>query len=118
MHWIGRQRRVTLALICAICTGVIIAAGAFRHVIFANTIWANETSFRDALERKALRTQVHGEFVFLGIDEASKQLDQVSPEEIQGSTALQKMREQFPWSRAVYAELIDRLCDAGARLIV
>ena len=118
MHWLGRHRRVTLALICAVCTGAIIVAGTFRHVIFANTIWANETSFRDALERKALRTQVHGEFVFLGIDEASKQLDQVSPEEIQNSPALQKMRQEFPWSRAVYAELIDRLCDAGARLII
>ena len=117
MHWLGRHRRVTLALICAVCTGVIIAAAAFR-IIFVNSIWANETSFRDALERRALRTQAHGEFVFLGIDEASKQLDQVSPEEIQSSSALQKMRQEFPWSRAVYAELIDRLCDAGARLII
>jgi len=118
MHWLGRHRRITLALICAVCTGVIIVAGTFGHVIFANSIWANETSFRDSLERNALRARVHDEFVFLGIDEASKQLDQVSPEEIQSSPALQKMRQEFPWSRAVYAELIDRLCDAGARLIV
>jgi adenylate cyclase len=118
MHWLGRHRRVTLALICAVCTAAIIAAASFRQIIFANSIWANETGFRDALERKAHRTRVHREFVFLGIDEASKQLDQVSPEEIQGSPALQKMRQEFPWSRAVYAELIDRLCDAGARLII
>jgi adenylate cyclase len=109
---------MALALICAICTGAVITAAMFRQVIFANSIWANETSFRDALERKALRTKVHDEFVFLGIDEASKQLDQVSPEEIASSPALQKMRQEFPWSRAVYAELVDRLCDAGARLII
>jgi adenylate cyclase len=118
MHWLGRHRRITLALICAACTGVIIVAGTFGHVIFANSIWANETSLRDSLERNALRARVHDEFVFLGIDEASKQLDQVSPEEIQSSPALKKMRQEFPWSRAVYAELIDRLCAAGARLIV
>ena len=104
-----------LALICAFCTGLIISLATFRNVIFADSIWANETTFRDALERKARRTQVHDDFVFLGIDEASKQLDAVSPEEIESSPALQKMRQAFPWSRGVYAELLDRLCSAGAR---
>ncbi len=118
MHWLGRHRRLVLALICVVCTGVIILAALFRNVIFADSIWANETSFRDALERKARRTRVHEEFVFLGLDEASKQLDQVSPEEISSSPALQKMREAFPWSRAVYADLINQLCEAGARLII
>ena len=28
------------------------------------------------------------------------------------------MRQAFPWSRGVYAELLDRLCGAGARLII
>jgi adenylate cyclase len=118
MHWLGRHRRVVLALICAACTGAIIGAALFRSVIFADSIWTNETNFRDALERKARRTKVHDEFVFLGIDEASKQLDQVSQEEIDASPALQKMRQLFPWSRAVYAELVDQLCRAGARLII
>jgi adenylate cyclase len=118
MHWLSRHRRLVLALICALCTGVIVSAILFRGVIFADSIWTNETNFRDALERKARRTKVHDEFVFLGIDEASKQLDQVSPEEINGSPALQKMRQSFPWSRGVYAELVNQLCEAGARLII
>src|SRR3979409_868360 len=118
MHWLGRHRRLVLALICVICTGVIILAALFRNVIFADSIWANETNFRDALERKARRAKVHEEFVFLGIDEASRPLDQISREEIQSSPALQKMREGYPWSRAVYGELVDRLCDAGVRLII
>jgi adenylate cyclase len=118
MYWLGRHRRFALALICLLCTGAIIAAALFRQLIFADSIWASETNFRDALERKARRAKVHDEFVFLGIDEASRQLDQISPEEIQSSPALQKMREGYPWSRAVYGELVDRLCDAGARLII
>jgi adenylate cyclase len=118
MHWLGRHRRVALALICALSTGAIVVAALFQHVLFADSIWANETSFRDALERKARRTRVHDEFVFLGIDEPSKQLDQVTPEELQGSVALQKIKQGYPWDRAVYAELVDRLCNAGARLIV
>jgi adenylate cyclase len=107
-----------LAFICAFCTGLIISLAMFRNVIFADSIWAGETNFRDALERKARRTKVHDDFVFLGLDEASKQLDQVSPEEVESSPALQKMRQGFPWSRAVYAQLIDKLCNAGARVIV
>ena len=107
-----------LALICAFCTGLIVSVAMFRKVIFADSIWANETTFRDALERKARRTKVHDDFVFLGIDEASKQLDQVTPEEVSSSPALQKMRQAFPWSRAVYAQLVDQLCNAGVRLIV
>jgi adenylate cyclase len=107
-----------LALICAFCTGLIISLAMFRKVIFADSIWANETTFRDALERKARRTKVHDDFVFLGIDEASKLLDQVSPEEVRDSPTLQKMRQAYPWSRAVHAQLIDQLCNAGARLIV
>src|SRR3954452_603290 len=77
MHWFGRRRRMALALICALCTGAIIATVTFRSSSFVNSIWLNETSFRDALERRGSRTKAHDEFVFLGIDEASKQLDQL-----------------------------------------
>src|SRR5438105_804414 len=118
MHWLSRHRLLMLALICAACTGLIIAAARFPGVMFANSIWAKEITFRDDLEKKARRTKVHDDFVFLGIDEASMKLDQVSPEEVRDSPALQRMREGFPWSRAVYAELIDKLSDAGARLII
>ncbi len=107
-----------LALICAFCTGLIISLSMFRRVIFADSIWANETTFRDAVERKAKRAKVHDDFVFLGIDEASKLLDQVSEEEVRDSPALQKMRQTYPWPRSVWAQLIDQLCNAGVRLII
>lgn len=118
MHWLTRHRLIALALICALCTGAIIAAAMFRRLPFADSIWENEITFRDALARKARRTVVHPEFVFLGIDEPSKKLDQVSEEEVAASPALQAMRNGFPWSRDVHAELVHRLCDAGARLIL
>src|ERR1051325_3645675 len=118
MHWLSRHRLLMLGLICAFCTSLIIAAALFRGVMFANSIWAKEITFRDDLEKKARRTKVHDDLVFLGIDEASMKLDQVSPDEVRDSPALQKMREGFPWSRAVYANLIDKLCDTGARLII
>ncbi|MFN2476775.1 MAG: CHASE2 domain-containing protein, partial [Chthoniobacterales bacterium] len=116
--WFTRHRLVALALICALCTGAIVAAAMFRNLPFADSVWANEITFRDALARKARRTAVHPEFVFLGIDEPSKRLDQVTDEEVATSPVLQAIRNGYPWSRDVHAELIRRLCEAGARLVI
>lgn len=58
------------------------------------------------------------EFVLVGIDEPSLNLSGVEPEEIAESQALQLMKAGFPWSREVYAHLITRLMDAGAKLVV
>ena len=116
--WLIRHRLIALALICALCTGAIIAAALFRSVPFADTLWQNETRFRDALAKKARRTTVRPDFVFLGIDEASRKLDQVSDEEVAASPALSAMRNGYPWSRDVHAALVQQLCEAGARLVV
>jgi len=58
--------------------------------------------------------------VVLGIDEASLSLKDSSafPEDIEGSRPLQLMNEVFPWSREVYAHVIERLVDAGAQTVV
>lgn len=59
------------------------------------------------------------EYVLLGIDEQSLNLDAtVDPDEVAGSRALQLMEKGYPWSREVYAEAVRRLLDAGARLVV
>ncbi|WP_338686177.1 adenylate/guanylate cyclase domain-containing protein [Haloferula helveola] len=58
------------------------------------------------------------DLVLLGIDEASLTLPGITEEELAGSEALQAMSERFPWDRKVWAEAINRLGDAGARLIV
>lgn len=118
MRWLTRHRLIALALICALCTGAVIAAVLFRNLPFADSVWSNEITFRDALARKARRTAVHPDFVFLGIDEPSKKLDQVSDEEVAETPVLQAMRNGYPWSRDVHAELVRRLCDAGARLVL
>lgn len=105
-------------LICALCTGLIISVAFFRKVIFADSIWSAETSFRDTLATKARRTKVHDDFVFVGIDEVSKKLDQVRDDEVERSPTLRAMRRGFPWSRDVHAQLLDQLCNAGARLVL
>ena len=70
------------------------------------------------LRREGRKTTTHPDFVFLGIDQASLSL---KPEEEDWSNnrALQLMSAQpYPWSREVWALLLDRLFQAGARLVM
>lgn len=55
--------------------------------------------------------------VILGIDDASQKLDGVWPEEIEESEALMAM-QNWPWSRVVWSELIERLMGAGAKTVM
>lgn len=57
--------------------------------------------------------------VILGIDDGSLDIGNSSalPEDVQRSRALQKMGA-WPWSREVYALVLDRLIDAGASMVV
>ncbi|MBC8002048.1 MAG: adenylate/guanylate cyclase domain-containing protein [Opitutaceae bacterium] len=66
------------------------------------------------------KTPEDPEVIVLGIDEASLSLEDSSafPEDIAGSRPLQLMNEVFPWSREVYAHMIERLVDAGAQTVV
>jgi len=67
---------------------------------------------------KARRSARDPRIVFLALDEATRQLDTVFSDDIAKSPALQLMKQGFPWNREVYAHIIDRLADAGAKVIV
>jgi len=89
------------------------------NVPFFSTIWQSEQGFEDLLRREGRKTKTHDDFVFLGIDEASLGMTVVGPDEIEGNRAFQLMTERpYPWSREVWALLLDRLCQAGARLVM
>jgi adenylate cyclase len=66
------------------------------------------------------KTPEDPDVMVLGIDEASLSLEDSSafPEDIAASRPLQLMNEVFPWSREVYAQVIERLVDAGAETVV
>lgn len=58
------------------------------------------------------------ELVFLGIDEDSLTLQGLGEELIASDKNLSRMAERFPWDRRVYAATIEKLLDAGARMVV
>lgn len=77
-----------------------------------------ELSLQDAVVRHGERTGTPEDLVFLAVDEASLDLSQLEPEEIGASPVLSMMARGFPWSRAVYAGIIDKLLAAGAKAVV
>ncbi len=116
MHWVARHRRIVVAAICALCAAVIFAGHFFPALPFLSGIWRQEQIFEDFLQREGRKARTHPEFVFLGIDQSTLELPPFSPEELASSRALQLMTERpYPWSREVWALLLDRLFGAGAR---
>ncbi|OLA98982.1 MAG: hypothetical protein AUH08_13200, partial [Verrucomicrobia bacterium 13_2_20CM_54_12] len=81
--------------------------------------WRGEQSLEDLLRREGRKTPAPSDFVFLGIDQSTLQLPPLTAEEIAGNRAFQVMTEKpFPWSREVWALLLDRLFAAGARVVM
>jgi adenylate cyclase len=119
MHWLGRYRSLILASICVFWTGLIFLGHFFPATPFLSVPWSGEQSFEDLLRREGRKTPAPKDFVFLGIDQSTLQLPPLTPEEIANNGAFQLMTERpFPWSREVWALLLDRLFAAGARLVV
>jgi adenylate cyclase len=119
MYWFGRARLLVLTLICLFWTGLVFLGHFFPAAPFLSTPWRGEQSFEDLLRREGRKTAAPQDFVFLGIDQSTLQLPPLTAEEVSGNRAFQLMTAQpFPWSREVWALLLDRLFGAGARLVV
>src|SRR5215475_1210685 len=118
MHWSNRARLLVLTLICLFWTGLIFVGYFFPSAPFISAPWRGEQSFEDLLRREGRKTVPPRDFVFLGIDQSTLQ-PSFSTEEVADSRALQLMTERpFPWSREVWALLLDKLFAAGARVVM
>lgn len=111
----ARGRPLKLLGICAVWAAVFAVLGS---VVPLAPLELAESALEDAVVRHGLKNPTPGELVFLALDEASLDLSQLEPEEIAASRALGLMEAEFPWSRAVYAEVIEKILGAGAKAIV
>jgi adenylate cyclase len=119
VHWLARHRLVLLGLIAAFWTALVALAHFFPSAPFLLGVWNGERSFSDLLRRDGRKTAVHSDFVFVGIDQQSLQLNAVGAEEATGNRALELMLQKpYPWSREVWALLLDKLFESGARLVI
>jgi adenylate cyclase len=118
VHWLHRHRLLILSLVAFFWTGLIALAHFFPSAPFLSGIWRGERTFADMLRREGRKTKTHSDFVFLGIDQASLSL-RAEGEDWSNNRPLQLMSEHaYPWSRELWGLLVDRLFQAGARLVM
>ena len=119
MPWFSRARLLVLTLICLFWTGLIFLGHFFSMTPFLSVPWRGEQSFEDLLRKEGRTTTPPRDFAFLGIDQSTLQLPPLTPEELAGSRGLQLLNERpYPWSRELWALLLDRLFAAGARVVM
>lgn len=102
-------------MICILCTALVC-------VLYVQgwLLGDSERTSRDWLltNSTARRSEADPRIILLGIDEATRSLDSVFNDDLEKSATLRTMKEGFPWKREVYADIIDRLADAGASAII
>jgi adenylate cyclase len=99
--------------ICALCTGAAawLFSQDFKPLVDA------EFYTQDLRLRLGRKTPLDDRLALIGVDRASY-ADYFSEAELQQTPALRAIAEPYPWSRDVWAALIAKLADAGARAIV
>ena len=107
-----RARTKRLAALAAVCTASVLLLDQ-QDFGPAPELEFYTLDLRARLGRPALPEP---ELVFLAIDQASYH-DWLSPDEIASSPMLAELARTFPWSRIVWAELIEKLCRAGAKVV-
>ncbi|MGI8820465.1 MAG: CHASE2 domain-containing protein [Chthoniobacterales bacterium] len=119
MLWLARRRLFVIVALCALSTGGVFLGHFVNGIPFLSGLWTSEQPFEDFMQREGRKTAARPDFVFLGIDQSTLQLPPFLPEELGASRVLQLMNERpFPWSREVWAIMLDKLFEAGARLVI
>ena len=111
------QRQWVFLLICLSCTFLALSlTGLFRGFSYI-PLTQMETFTEDIRARVGRKTPVAPELVLIGIDRPQYAATDFSEETLEKAPVLAALQKNFPWSRAVWAELIDKLADAGAKVI-
>ena len=115
-----RQKHLSLLGIVAGWTLLVL-------VIYGSEFWLKENldlpflnweyTWQDLVAKRARPAAASPDIFFLAMDPASYKLDQLWEDELAASPTLQLMKRRPPWSRKVYADVLDRLADAGARVV-
>ena len=105
------------ATICVSCTALVMSLRFVPAVPVLSHVWGHEQALEDWLHRTGRRTLTHPEFVFVAI--STKSLAGPESAKAGKDRMLQLMAEHpFPWSREIWARLLDRLFESGARLVI
>ena len=106
------KRPLILTALCATCTGLLL----WLYTSELPPLLRLEDYSHDQRVLLGRKTPIDPRLIFIGIDKDSYE-DFLSEEELRQSPALKMMCERFPWSREVWAALIERLVQAGAKVV-
>jgi adenylate cyclase len=107
------RRAVIVIGICAFCTALFAILWWLGFVPLKEL----EYTAQDWQTRLGRKTPMDDRLVLIGIDKPAYTGD-FSEQDLQREPVLREMQKTFPWSRAVWARLIGKLGDAGAKVIV
>jgi signal transduction histidine kinase len=116
-------RRIVVALsLVALCAGAAYVIDLFSPSYYQQA----ESRLRDAIARSGRTTLANPNLLFLAIDSDSVSLDETldikglfssSSSEPGSRRALEIMSKGWPWSRDIYAMILERLVGAGAKVV-
>jgi len=113
----GKQRALILLGICALVTAVFLALHLKESLPLGDKLVDAENYIQDWFVTNGRKTPVDPRLVLIGIDRASY-AQEILASEAEADPVIAALRGNFPWSRAVWAALIERLANAGAKGIV
>src|SRR2546428_2660412 len=103
--------------ICAACTLVALVLyglmGDFRYDQFQEA----ELYTQDLRTRLGRKTPVDPRLILIGIDRPLYEASDFGEEVLQSTPILRELQKNFPWKRTVWAELVEKLAGAGAKVI-
>ena len=109
----ANRRPLVVSAICVICTVGFVLLWARGFV----PLQQMEFFTQDWQVRLGRKTAMDDRLALIGIDKPVYTAD-FSDEELQREPVLRHLQNNFPWSREVWARLIEKLADAGAKVIV
>lgn len=98
-------------------TGLLLTALLDILPVSREILERRERATLDRFHEQGRKTPARPDILVLGIDDASLTLESAWPEDIAASPALQAMQKQWPWPRRVWAQVLDKLFEAGARQV-
>lgn len=109
----SNRRSIIIVAICATCT--LLLAIFYRQGFLP--LQEAEFFAQDWQARLGRKTPVDERLALIGISKANYE-SYYSDEELAREPVLGDLQSDFPWSRAVWARLIEKLADAGAKVII
>ncbi len=117
-----RKRLIAVTGIAVVVVVTVLALDFFSPFSYAHV----RSLLRDAVARAGRKAPANPDLVFLAIDSNSVSLDQeLDIDEMNGlvpgsieDRALRSMAKLWPWPREVYGLVLERLIEAGAKVVI